>query len=87
MFSSRLNSIVEKQTRNKKSHRCALHSLDIHRPRQPSSTWREVWECMGPKCRKEITLISSDVLETALEKYLTKHRYFQKKKRINDIFN
>ncbi|XP_051174499.1 gametogenetin-binding protein 2-like [Leptopilina boulardi] len=73
--SARLSSIVEKQVRSKKSHRCALHSLEVQRMRPPPSAWREVWECMKQPCRQEITLIESECLDATLEIYLRKHRF------------
>ncbi|XP_043484649.1 gametogenetin-binding protein 2-like [Leptopilina heterotoma] len=73
--SARLSSFVEKQTRSKKSHRCALHTLEVQRMRPPPNACREVWECMKQPCRQEITLIESERLDATLETYLRKHRF------------
>ncbi|XP_035741747.1 gametogenetin-binding protein 2-like [Vespa mandarinia] len=73
--SARLNNLVEKQPRNKKSRRCVLHSLEIQRMRPPPSAWREVWDCMELPCRQELALIETDTLDATLDTYLRKHRF------------
>lgn len=73
--SARLNSLVEKQPRNRKSRRCVLHSLEIQRMRPPPNAWKEVWECMELPCRQELALIETDTLDDTLDTYLRKHRY------------
>ncbi|XP_014615270.1 PREDICTED: gametogenetin-binding protein 2-like [Polistes canadensis] len=73
--SARLNNLVEKQPRNKKSRRCVLHSLEIQRMKPLPSAWREVWDCMELECRQELALIEADTLEATLESYLRKHRF------------
>lgn len=73
--STRLNSLVEGQPRNKKSRRCALHSLEIQRMRPPPNAWQEVWDCMDHSCHLELALIESDTLEATLDTYLRNHRF------------
>ncbi|KAK0178640.1 hypothetical protein PV327_007516 [Microctonus hyperodae] len=73
--STRLNNLLERQPRSKKSRRCALHSLEVQRMRPPSSAWREVWDVMKSPCRQEITLVETDTLESTLDTYLRKHRF------------
>lgn len=73
-YSTRLNSLVEGQPRNKKSRRCVLHSLEIQRMRPPPSAWKEVWDCMDHSCRLALSLIESNSLEATLDTYLRKHR-------------
>ncbi|XP_043577879.1 gametogenetin-binding protein 2-like isoform X1 [Bombus pyrosoma] len=73
--STRLNSLVEGQPRNKKSRRCVLHSLEIQRMRPPPSAWKEVWDCMDHSCRLALSLIESNSLEATLDTYLRKHRF------------
>ncbi|KAK2586730.1 hypothetical protein KPH14_011765 [Odynerus spinipes] len=73
--SARLNNLVEKQPRNKKSRRCVLHSLEIQRMRPPPSAWREVWDCMELPCRQELAFIETDTLDATLDTYLRKHRF------------
>ncbi|OAD58930.1 Gametogenetin-binding protein 2-like [Eufriesea mexicana] len=70
-----LNSLVEGQPRNKKSRRCALHSLEIQRMRPPPSAWKEVWDCMKFVCRLGFAVIKSSTLEATLDTYLQKHRF------------
>lgn len=72
--STRLNSLVERQPRNKKSRRCVLHSLEIQRMKPLPSAWKEVWDCMELPCRQELALIETDTLEATLDTYLRKHR-------------
>ncbi|XP_066589135.1 gametogenetin-binding protein 2-like isoform X2 [Prorops nasuta] len=71
----RLNSLVERQPRNKKSRRCALHSLETQRMRLPPNAWREIWDCMELPCRQELALIEIDTLDVTLDTYLRKHRF------------
>ncbi|XP_015604468.1 gametogenetin-binding protein 2-like isoform X2 [Cephus cinctus] len=73
--SARLNSLVDRQPRSKKSRRCALHSLEVQRMRPPPGAWREVWDCMKPPCRQELTLVETDTLDATLDTYLRKHRF------------
>ncbi|CAD1472364.1 unnamed protein product, partial [Heterotrigona itama] len=73
--STRLNSLVEGQPRNKKSRRCVLHSLEIQRMRPPPGAWKEVWDCMDHTCRLALSLIESNSLEATLDTYLRKHRF------------
>ncbi|CAG5087264.1 Similar to CG2182: Gametogenetin-binding protein 2-like (Drosophila melanogaster) [Cotesia congregata] len=73
--SDRLHNLVERQPRNKKSLRCALHSMDIQRMRPPANAWKEAWDVMKSPCRQEVTLIETDTLEATLETYLRKHRF------------
>lgn len=74
--STRLNNLVDSQIRrNKKSHRCLLHSLDSQRSRPISSVWKEVWDCMRPECKKDTCIIEASSLHTTLETYLRKHRF------------
>lgn len=73
--SARLNNLVEKQPRNRKSRRCVLHSLEIQRMRPPPNAWREVWDCMEMSCKQELALIETDTLDDTLDTYLRKHRY------------
>ncbi|XP_076303596.1 gametogenetin-binding protein 2-like [Lasioglossum baleicum] len=73
--STRLNSLVERQPRSKKSRRCVLHSLEIQRMRPLPSAWREVWDCMELPCRQELALIETDTLDATLDTYLRKHRF------------
>lgn len=73
--SARLNSLVERQPRNKKSRRCVLHSLEIQRMRPLPSAWKEVWDCMELPCRQELALIETDILDATLDTYLRKHRF------------
>ncbi|XP_034946230.1 gametogenetin-binding protein 2-like [Chelonus insularis] len=73
--SARLNSLLERQTRNKKSRRCALHSLEVQRMRPPLNAWKEAWDVMKTSCRQEVTLVETDTLESALDIYLRKHRF------------
>lgn len=73
--STRLNNLMEKQQRNRKSRRCVLHTLEIQRLPPIWNSWREVWDCMELPCRQELTLIETDTLDEALDTYLRKHRY------------
>ncbi|XP_015121952.1 gametogenetin-binding protein 2-like [Diachasma alloeum] len=73
--SSRLNALLEKQPRSKKSRRCVLHSLEVQRTRPPSGAWREVWDVMKSPCRQELTVVEKETLETTLDTYLKKHRF------------
>ncbi|XP_020293016.1 gametogenetin-binding protein 2-like isoform X3 [Pseudomyrmex gracilis] len=73
--SARLNNLVEKQPRNRKSQRCVLHSLEIQRMRPPPNAWREVWDCMELPCKQELALIETDTLDDTLDNYLRKHRF------------
>ncbi|XP_046484127.1 gametogenetin-binding protein 2-like [Neodiprion pinetum] len=73
--SARLNSLVDRQPRSKKSRRCALHSLEVQRMRPPPSAWRDVWECMRNACRQEVALVENDSLDVTLDTYLRKHRF------------
>ncbi|XP_011330593.2 gametogenetin-binding protein 2-like [Ooceraea biroi] len=73
--SVRLNNLVEKQQRNRKSQRCVLHSLEIQRMRPLPNAWKEAWNCMNESCRQEIALIETDTLDDTLETYLHKHRF------------
>ncbi|XP_043273261.1 gametogenetin-binding protein 2-like [Venturia canescens] len=73
--STKLSNLVERQPRSKKSRRCALHSLEIQRMRPSSGAWREVWDCMKPACRQEVTLVENESLEATLDTYLRKHRF------------
>lgn len=61
--------------RNKKSHRCILHSLDSQRNRAITPAWREVWDCMHHECRRDVCIIEASSLHTTLETYLRKHRF------------
>ncbi|XP_022901319.1 gametogenetin-binding protein 2-like [Onthophagus taurus] len=74
--STRLNHVVDSQPRrNKKSHRCLLHSLDTQRSRPITPAWRDVWECMRLDCKKKVCTIEEASLHTTLETYLRKHRF------------
>ncbi|XP_018349697.1 PREDICTED: gametogenetin-binding protein 2-like isoform X1 [Trachymyrmex septentrionalis] len=73
--STRLNNLMEKQQRNRKSQRCVLHTLEIQRLPPIWNSWREVWDCMELPCRQELTLIETDTLDEALDTYLRKHRF------------
>ncbi|XP_011690104.1 PREDICTED: gametogenetin-binding protein 2-like isoform X1 [Wasmannia auropunctata] len=73
--STRLNNLMEKQQRNRKSRRCVLHTLEIQRLPPIWNSWREVWDCMELPCRQELTLIETDTLDEALDTYLRKHRF------------
>ncbi|XP_018327336.1 gametogenetin-binding protein 2-like isoform X2 [Agrilus planipennis] len=74
--SARLNSLVDNQIRrNKKSPRCILHSLDSQRSRPITPTWRDVWDCMKPECKRDSCIIEASTLHTTLETYLRKHRF------------
>ncbi|KAL0112213.1 hypothetical protein PUN28_011938 [Cardiocondyla obscurior] len=73
--STRLNNLMEKQQRNRKSRRCALHTLEIQRGPPIWNAWKEVWDCMELPCRQELTLIENDTLDEALDIYLSKHRF------------
>lgn len=74
--STRLNHVVDSQPRrNKKSHRCLLHSLDTQRSRPVTPAWRDVWECMRLDCKKKVCTIEEASLHTTLETYLRKHRF------------
>jgi len=75
LCSTRLNNLMEKQQRNRKSQRCVLHTLEIQRLPPIWNYWREVWDCMELPCRQELTLIETDTLDEALDTYLRKHRY------------
>ncbi|XP_012277942.1 gametogenetin-binding protein 2-like isoform X2 [Orussus abietinus] len=71
----RLNGLVERQPRSKKSRRCALHSLEVQRTKPLPGAWREVWDRMKPPCRQELTLVETDTLDATLDTYLKKHRF------------
>ncbi|XP_063972303.1 gametogenetin-binding protein 2-like [Diachasmimorpha longicaudata] len=73
--SARLNALLEKQPRSKKSRRCVLHSLEVQRTRPPSGAWREAWEVMRSPCRQELTVVERETLESTLDTYLKKHRF------------
>lgn len=74
--SARLNNLVDSQPRrNKKSHRCLLHSLDSQRSRPVTPIWRDVWGCMRPECRRDVCIIDAASLRATLETYLRKHRF------------
>ncbi|XP_012529063.1 gametogenetin-binding protein 2-like isoform X2 [Monomorium pharaonis] len=73
--SARLNNLMEKQQRNRKSRRCVLHTLEIQRLPPIWNSWREVWDCMELPCKQELTLIETDTLDEALDTYLRKHRF------------
>ncbi|XP_075220164.1 gametogenetin-binding protein 2 isoform X2 [Lycorma delicatula] len=73
--STRLNDLVESQSRSKKSRRCVLHSLDSQRTRALTTSWRDIWSIMRPQCRDEVVLIEASTLLTTLESYLRKHRF------------
>ncbi|XP_024883941.1 gametogenetin-binding protein 2-like [Temnothorax curvispinosus] len=73
--STRLNNLMKKQQRNRKSQRCVLHTLEIQRLPPIWNSWREVWDCMELPCRQELTLIETDTLDEALDTYLRKHRF------------
>lgn len=74
--SIRLNNLVDNQPRrNKKSHRCLLHSLDSQRSRPITPAWRDVWDCMKPECKRDVCIIEASSLHTTLESYLRKHRF------------
>lgn len=76
LFSARLNNLVDSQPRrNKKSHRCLLHSLDSQRSRPITPAWRDVWDCMRPECKRDVCVIDAASLHTTLETYLRKHRF------------
>ena len=42
--------------------------------RPPLNAWKEVWNCMGQECLKEITFIDAETLEVTLDTYLHKHK-------------
>lgn len=74
--SVRLNNLVDSQPRrNKKSHRCLLHSLDSQRSRPITPAWRDVWDCMRQECKRDVCIIEASSLHTTLETYLRKHRF------------
>ncbi|KAF5273798.1 hypothetical protein FQA39_LY00913 [Lamprigera yunnana] len=74
--SARLNNLVDSQVRrNKKSHRCHLHSLDSQRIRPITPAWKDVWDCMKPECKKDTCIIEASSLHATLETYLRKHRF------------
>ncbi|KAK4875598.1 hypothetical protein RN001_012020 [Aquatica leii] len=74
--STRLNNLVDSQIRrNKKSHRCLLHSLDSQRTRPITPAWKDVWDCMRPECKKDTCIIDASSLHATLETYLRKHRF------------
>ncbi|XP_011156996.1 gametogenetin-binding protein 2-like isoform X2 [Solenopsis invicta] len=73
--STRLNNLMEKQQRNRKSRRCVLHTLEIQRLPPIWNSWREVWDCMEEPCKEELTLIETNALDEALDTYLRKHRF------------
>lgn len=76
LFSARLNNLVDSQPRrNKKSHRCLLHSLDSQRSRPITPAWRDVWDCMRPECKRDVCIIEATSLNATLETYLRKHRF------------
>ncbi|XP_014662707.1 PREDICTED: uncharacterized protein LOC106805568 isoform X3 [Priapulus caudatus] len=71
----KLSSMVESIPKSKKNKRCALHSLDTHKTRCPTSSWIDVWEMMSQDCREEVVLIDSKCLLDTMESYLGKHRF------------
>lgn len=74
--SSRLNNLVDNQIRrNKKSHRCLLHSLDSQRNRPIVPIWHDVWDCMRSECKRDVCTIEARNLHITLETYLRKHRF------------
>lgn len=72
-----LNSLLENQSRNKKSSRCNLHSLDSFRSRPFSEVWRDVWNSMKQQCKDEIAVVEAQELHTTLDSYLKKHKFCQ----------
>eukprot|EP00054_Salpingoeca_dolichothecata_P020946 m.133432 g.133432 ORF g.133432 m.133432 type:complete len:508 (-) comp23815_c0_seq2:156-1679(-) len=59
---------------NRRSKRCALHSLDSHRTRF-SVNWAEAWAHFPPECRDELALVDAGDFMDALDQYLRKHRF------------
>lgn len=74
---SLLNSLLENQSRSKKSSRCCLHSLDSFRTKPFSEIWLDVWNSMKETCRNEVTIVEAQELQNTLDGYLKKHKFCQ----------
>eukprot|EP00051_Salpingoeca_urceolata_P008896 m.109736 g.109736 ORF g.109736 m.109736 type:complete len:546 (-) comp15994_c4_seq2:122-1759(-) len=67
----RLCHLQDTQPAGRRNRRCALHSLE---PRA-NNNWLEIWLQMSAACQKEATMVCAAQLQTALDKYVQRHRF------------